>query len=232
MTLTAKISTAFKRALHPVQFRKDREWYLGGMCNSAWPSVKEVIAKYPDAVNWRDEQGMTALHWAATYRSAPMIEYLLDHGADIEAADKQGFRALHHAAQCAGDDPTAPLLALLARGAQIDPRNNNGTTPLLHAVVRNKPWNVKELIIAGANENAANNTGNTPLIDAKNSRSGAPAIYAAIEDGRRERERRTEEARLQAEHEERQTAIREAVESIGNGVSGDMKLMKPFRLTK
>jgi ankyrin repeat protein len=190
----------------------------------------ELIEKYPDAVNWRDENGATALHFAAQLRSAKPITFLLDHGADIEAVDKQGFRALHHAAQCAGDDPTAALKALLSRGAEVDARNNNGTTPLLHAVIRNKPWNVKELVIAGADENASNNTDNTPLKDARNSRGVAPQLYAAIEDGKAERLKRAEEARLMAEEEKKQSLIRDAVDGFGNGLDSAVTVMKPFRL--
>ena len=230
MKLTA-LSKAFKEVLEkPAQRKKDRELFLGAATNGAWSIVKELTEKYPEAVKWRDEDGATALHFAATFRNAPLINFLLDHGADIEAADKKGFRALHHAAQCAGDDPTAALKALLARGAEVDAQNNNGTTPLLHAVIRNKPWNVKELVLAGADENIANNTGNTALKDAKESRGAAPQIYAALEQGKAERAHRTAAARKDAEERERQDAIREAVDSIGNGTASDITVMKPFRL--
>jgi ankyrin repeat protein len=238
MTIFGNISKAFKEALSkPAQRRKDYELYLGAICNSSWPVAKEIIQKYPDAVSWCDKKdGMTALHWAATYRSAKMIEYLVDRGANIEAADAHGFRALHHAAQCAAhnpaEDPTEALHALLDRGAQIDPRNNNGTTPLLHAMIRNKPWNVKALIIAGADETAANDTGNTPLKEAQQARGAAPDLYAAIQDGHRERARRAEEARLAAEDAHQQNLVREAVDAISNGTACDLKIMKPVRLAK
>ena len=233
MKIIGNIGKAFKKALEAPRKRKeDRELFLGAFTNGAWTLVRELVEKYPEAVTWRDESGATALHYAAIHRSAKIVHYLLDHGADIEAADRSGFRPLHHAAQCAGDEPTAALLALLGRGAEIDARNKNGTTPLMHAVQRNKPWNVRELVIAGATENAANNTGYTPLGEARQMRNAAPMLYAAFEDGRAERLRRAEEERLLIEEEMRQAVIRDAVDSIGNGLDNDLAVMKPVRLAK
>lgn len=233
MNIIGNISKAFKETLNaPRQRRQDRELFLGAFINGAWPLVRELVEKYPDAVAWRDEEGSTALHYAAVHRNAKIIHYLLDHGADIEAADKNGFRALHHAAQCAGGEPTAALLALLGRGASIEARNNNGTTPLMHAMLRNNPWNVRELIVAGADEKAADNAGHTPLGEARQMRGAAPMLYAAIEDGKAERLRRAEEERLLIQEEMRQAIIREAVASIGNGLDSDLAVMKPVRLAK
>lgn len=229
--LIGKLKAAAKKAFG-LQRREDHQLFLAAMSNTSWGLVKELAGKYPGAVRWRDEQGATALHHAAIYRDAPMIEWLLDHGAEIEAQDKRGFRALHHAAQCAGDDPTAALLALLRRGAEIDPRSHDGTTPLMYAATRNKPWNVRELIIAGADENAADNAGVTPHMEALNARSAAPDLYQAIAEGHAERLRRAEAARIAAEEAQKKAVIDDAIASISNGLTGALSVRKPVRLKR
>ena len=70
--------------------------------------------------------GMTPLHVAAMFGRRAAAEWLLDHGAAVNAVDAFGDTPLHTAAVF-GRGHTVTLLA--ARGAALDARNHDGLTP-------------------------------------------------------------------------------------------------------
>lgn len=53
-------------------------------------SVRRLLGLYPHSVNCRDLDGRhsTPLHFAAGYNRVPVVEFLLEHGADVHAKDK------------------------------------------------------------------------------------------------------------------------------------------------
>jgi ankyrin repeat protein len=57
--------------------------------------------------------------------------------------------------------------ALLDQGAPVDAPDEMGRTPLMLAVMQNRPAVVRLLLARGADPNAADNTGHTPLQQAK-----------------------------------------------------------------
>lgn len=84
--------------------------------------------------NATEEGGKTALHeWARTEQKPEILDALLAHHADLEAADTGGNRPLHLAV-LRRDWPDGVDL-LVTRGARLESRNADGDTPLLYALL-------------------------------------------------------------------------------------------------
>lgn len=85
-------------------------------------TVPILIAHGAD-VNYRDEEGRTALMRAAKNSDTAMMDILLEGGADVNLADDAGMTALMYAAQKANIENVHKLIE---RGADIDARNRAG----------------------------------------------------------------------------------------------------------
>lgn len=111
-----------------------------------------------------DAQGARALHVAVSdSRELRVVRFLLEHGADVKAADARGSTALHYAASL---DLAAIAAALLERGAPIDTANRDGDTPLTAALRRRGRGAAHLLIERGADVNLPGARGATPLAGA------------------------------------------------------------------
>jgi ankyrin repeat protein len=120
------------------------------------PEVNRLLSIGAD-VNVKDINCKTPLHWA--WHSQAVIE-LLDHGADAEAKNKDGWTSLHLAC-CMGH--LAIVQALLSREAGIESKDNQGRTPLQLACCNGHLAIVKALVTVGADILAACNHGNLPI---------------------------------------------------------------------
>lgn len=82
------------------------------------PRLVEAVTRHPERVNQRDAQnGMTPLHWAVMGNQTNMAEYLLTHGADVNAGDRYGLTSLHKAAAFNGKHMAE---ILLTHGANLN----------------------------------------------------------------------------------------------------------------
>lgn len=97
--------------------------------------------------------------------SFELFKLLLDHGANVNAADGNGNTALISVA-AAGDVRAAKLL--LAKGARLDARSHDGMTALM-AVASSDVEIVQFLLAKGARINDSDNEGVTPLMSATSS---------------------------------------------------------------
>jgi len=62
-------------------------------------TAKKIIANYPKLLNSRDaENGFTPLHWAVIVGRTNLVFWLIEKGADVNAADPWGMTPLHKAA--------------------------------------------------------------------------------------------------------------------------------------
>ena len=102
----------------------------------------------------------TPLLGASATGHTECVEELLQHGADIEARDKNGDSALTLAA---GFGHVNTIKVLLQHKANTEVEGNNGRAALGCASVRGYEECVKELLQHGANINASDMDGDTPL---------------------------------------------------------------------
>ncbi|XP_052862143.1 E3 ubiquitin-protein ligase mind-bomb isoform X2 [Anopheles cruzii] len=107
--------------------------------------------------------GHTALQAASQNGHLEVIQVLLCYHADVEIEDKDGDRAVHHAAF--GDEPA--VMGLLAKaGADLNARNKRRQTAL-HIAVNKGHFNVvKTLLELSCHPSLQDSEGDTPLHDA------------------------------------------------------------------
>jgi hypothetical protein len=55
----------------------------------ALEDVRAVVGGHPELINKKDEAGATALHHAAFGGHRRVVEFLVEHGADVNAADDE-----------------------------------------------------------------------------------------------------------------------------------------------
>ncbi|MEN6427711.1 MAG: ankyrin repeat domain-containing protein [Phycisphaerales bacterium] len=154
-------------------------------------TARSLIAEGAD-VNAREQDGSTPMFWAVAKGHGDIINLLLANGADINARRHNGATALHCALLnyrydmarlliASGADPSASTIAsgatplhlaanecdivemLLTRGADVNARCKNGTTPLHRASSMGEKNAVELLLAHGADVNARDQRGRTPL---------------------------------------------------------------------
>ncbi|XP_046820136.1 E3 ubiquitin-protein ligase MIB1 isoform X3 [Vespa velutina] len=123
----------------------------------------EECLKRPEADVNGVFSGHTALQAASQNGHLEVIKILLRYKADVEIEDKDGDRAVHHAAF--GDEPG--VMALLAgAGADLNARNKRRQTALHIAVNKGHAGVVRTLLELGCHPSLQDSEGDTPLHDA------------------------------------------------------------------
>lgn len=163
-------------------------------------NVKYLLDMGAD-INTKDGNGKTPLHIASSqmtntdrYERESLVKFLLDRGADTNSRDDNGKTPLYYSSNydlktyynfrndptsrsrtvipdCNGLDVLDAMKLLVERGADINPIDNEGRTPL-HYIVRNVCGDVITFLLEhGVDINIKDHEGKTP-------------IYYAIEYGR------------------------------------------------
>ena len=104
--------------------------------NGANVKVKQWIPFGLDAF-----KGFTPLMFAAVAHDKPSVLYLLEHGADVNARNKQGCTPLMLLEQSETDDPELTL-ALIKHGAIVSEKAIDGTDALYYAKEKGKTLSV------------------------------------------------------------------------------------------
>ena len=115
-------------------------------------------------------RGDTALHVAAAAHRVPIVDELLQRGADVDARNRRGATALHYSTDAGPGSRTwnphairDTITRLLEAGADPNAVDKSGTAPL-HRAIRNRCTPaVEALLDGGADAQAANGSGSTPL---------------------------------------------------------------------
>ena len=79
----------------------------------------------------------------------PIVQYLLEKGANIEAKDFLGQTPLHSI--CESENRVQAMECLIDHGANIEAKNSNGRTPLHEAAYSDNVEGVNLLLSRGAN---------------------------------------------------------------------------------
>lgn len=114
-----------------------------------------------------DNEGNTLLHTAARIGSSRLVRLLLSRQLSANAVNNFGDVALHFAVQsnALANDPGALIVKQLCeRGADIDSKNKNGSTPLLEAAASGNIEAIKALLSYGADINHQNARGLSALM--------------------------------------------------------------------
>jgi len=129
--------------------------------------LDEIVTAGGD-VNCRSEWGYTPLFWLyyvwslRTKIDNDRVLALLERGADINAADKDGETALHRLTMSLHPRPTE-VDFLVGHVADIALSNKDGRQPIHNAAEMCQVPTVAKLVELGADINAPDNRGRTPL---------------------------------------------------------------------
>ena len=108
-------------------------------------------------VNAGNEVGYTVLMGAARAASLQVIRLILSRGGQAAVADRRAYTALHWAVAQPPADHTSQLSCvrtLIDAGADVNARNEDGTTPLMNAAWFGCHDSLKELLRRGADSSA------------------------------------------------------------------------------
>ena len=110
--------------------------------------------------------GRTALHWAAKEGKSEVVALLVERGADLKVAGRDGKNALCIAGESGRTEVVKQLLdAAKARNVDIvNAVDRLGGTPLMWTAALGKPETVELLLATGATVNVADKNGLTPLL--------------------------------------------------------------------
>ncbi|MEX0774981.1 MAG: ankyrin repeat domain-containing protein [Phycisphaeraceae bacterium] len=149
----------------------------------------DLLVKAGGSVNVVTDYGDTPLHYACARGFESAIQAMLDHGANVNAANAPGEPPLVWAMRSDwdGDDPFSQLLPsrpvhkdtlalvelLIGRGTNVNSRGTGGLTPLMEGTIsmwfHRDPQQLdvaRRLLDAGADVNAVTSDGDTALHEA------------------------------------------------------------------
>ncbi|EGY21248.1 uncharacterized protein VDAG_02772 [Verticillium dahliae VdLs.17] len=166
----------------PTMARYMLELVLHLAAAQGWLATVEWLMEIGADIFSHDNQGRTPLHTAAASMgidSTTVVRFSVDRGLEVEDADEGGMTPLHHVLYSYdvlhkdAFDPEVSLANaryLLQRGANVNAKDLEGTTPLHLATWRGNSAVVKLLLKSGADVEARNR-GDVKPIDHANKKT-------------------------------------------------------------
>lgn len=163
----------------------DEEAFSGAAMSGDLDTLRRLAAAHPD---YGSQLG--AMFAAIQQDRADVAALLLDLGMSPDIGDKQGYRALHCAADC---DAVETAKLLIARGAEIDSfESRYGATPLGHANYHKRAGmvallaptsrNFRGLCFVGALDRVRELLLEDPTRANREDRPGEPALFCLPDD--------------------------------------------------
>ena len=124
--------------------------------------VKQLVDETPELVTAHDQAGSTALHHAAGFSNLATMKFLLDHGADVNAANHRKSTPLFWAI-----DDESKVRLLIDRGADVNARTVDGRTLVYQAALLGDGVHILQTLLdKGARPDVKTLVGMTPLMAA------------------------------------------------------------------
>ena len=125
----------------------------------------------PIDVNWKNKDGISALHLAIKLKNFRFARILLEAGVDPNLSDKYGETPIFNAVK---EDQPDLIELLLSYGANVNHKNREGQTPVIVASQnKNRQQALLSLIKNGADLTLNDNKNRNPLMHAANNDNGA-----------------------------------------------------------
>ncbi|MGI9515864.1 MAG: ankyrin repeat domain-containing protein [Pirellulaceae bacterium] len=140
----------------------------------------KTLLDYGADVN-KDHYGLSALHYATRAGRLPLIQLLLDRGADVHRRDNDGLTPLAHLTKTRAKAEPIPVMELLTQhGADVNSQNYRGETILFFFARRENREVVRWLLDHGASADLKNNSGKTVLDVIRRRKSESIAAIQAL----------------------------------------------------
>jgi len=154
----AKVNLKDNNNLAPIDYVMGKVWKKR---NDLQVILKDMLAHGLLNIPWKNMKGKLILN--EIVENSELISFLIGHGANVNAVDKDGDTALM---ACAVHNYPQSAKILLAAGAKIDMQDNRGRTALYTSTVLHSYEAAEILLKNGANVNLKTKVGSTPIMNA------------------------------------------------------------------